>query len=216
MDPTTAIQLSDCIGQGSRAIYLDLDDVICNTAVAYLELIHREFGLEIAFDNIFSFNLQKSFGLSDSATRHLFTCGHSPEFILTIDILDGAKEAIENWRAQGNLIHIVTGRHTSAYQASLEWLANHELGYDSFTMVDKYGWEDTDHDLAVTLDEIRGRHYSFGIEDNVKMAEFLSGSMGLPVLLHDRPWNRDLKEGTTLNGGGIKRFYSWDELRSLS
>lgn len=210
------MNFSDCIGEGSKVIYLDLDDVICNTAVAYLELIDREFGLEIAFDNIFSFDLQKSFGLSDSATRHLFKCGHSPEFILAIDILDGVKEAIENWQARGSQIHIVTGRHTSAYQASLEWLGNHDLGYDSFTMVDKYGWEDTDHDLAVSLDEISSRHYSFGIEDNVTMAEFLSGSMGLPVLLHDRPWNRALKEGATLNGGGITRFYSWDELRNLS
>lgn len=210
------MKLSESIAVGSCSIYLDLDDVICDTAVALLGLIDREFGLKIAFDDIFSFDLQKSFGLSDDANRHLFKCAHSRKFILNIGILEGVKQTLDRWRAQGHQIHIVTGRHTSAHQATLSWLENQQLGYDSFSMVDKYGWEATNLDLAVTLEEISSRHYSFGIEDNVAMAEFLSGAMGLSVLLHDRPWNRDLKEGASASGGGIKRFYSWDQLGSLA
>ncbi len=206
--------MNEITDTGSQSIYLDLDDVLCDTAVAYLGLVDREFGRQIHFENIFSFDLQKSFGLSDEQNSHMFHCAHQPEFILNIGIFEGVRAILQEWRRQGHRIHIVTGRHTASYRATLDWLEQHAICYDSFTMVDKYGWQDTDHDLAVPLAEIRDRSYSFGIEDNIEMTRFLSQEMGIPVLLHDRPWNRDLQVSSGANGE-VKRFESWKNLRSM-
>ena len=59
-------------------IYIDMDDVLCDTAGAYIDLAAREFGKHVAFNDIFSFNLQKSFGLSDEEYRRFFELGHQP------------------------------------------------------------------------------------------------------------------------------------------
>lgn len=201
------MKIKELFAQTGGSIYLDLDDVLCDTAVAYLDLIDREFGLQIEFEQIFSFDLQKSFGLSDEANLHMFTCAHQPDFILSIDIFAGVRETLVRWRAQGHRLHIVTGRHTAAHQASLDWLEYHEIAYDTFTMVDKYGWPDTDHGLAVPLAEIKRRDYSVAIEDNMEMTKFLTSSMGVPVKLYDRPWNRALSPDSR-----IERFRDWNDL----
>ncbi|MGI9538393.1 MAG: hypothetical protein ACR2PB_15080, partial [Desulfocapsaceae bacterium] len=67
-----ALNIRDITSCRGGSIYLDLDDVLCDTAVAYLDLIDREFGLQVDFEQIFSFDLQKSFGLSDEANLHMF------------------------------------------------------------------------------------------------------------------------------------------------
>ncbi len=201
--------MRDITNGESGSIYLDLDDVLCDTAVAYLDLIEQEFGLQIEFEQIVSFDLQKSFGLSDDAYLHMFRCAHQPDFILNISIIDGVRETLERWKMLGHRLHIVTGRHTSSYQATLDWLEQHGIACDSFTMVDKYDREDTDHGLAVPLSAIRDRKYSFAIEDNMEMTTFLTQSMGVPVMLYDRPWNRTLSPGAL-----IERFWDWKEWNS--
>ncbi len=203
------MKIRDITDSTDGSIYLDLDDVLCDTAVAYLDLIDREFGLKIEFEKIFSFDLQKSFGLSDEANQHMFRCAHQPDFIININVFPGVSETLERWKALGHRLHIVTGRHTSSYQPTLDWLEQNDIHYDSFTMVDKYGWEDTDHDLAVPLAAIRSRDYFLAIEDNMEMTKFLTSSMDLPVMLYDRPWNRTLSPDPR-----VERFQDWNELNS--
>ena len=98
----------------------------------------------------------------------------------------------------------------SAYEASLKWLANQKVNYDSFTMVNKYQREDSDQSIAITLEALTQRKYSLAVEDSDKMAAFLSAEMGVPVALFDRPWNQDMK----LNGR-VTRYHSWDQLREV-
>ena len=129
------MKINDITNSRDRSIYLDLDDVLCDTAVAYLDLIDREFGLKIEFEQIFSFDLQKSFGLSDEANQHMFRCAHQPDFIANINIFAGVSETLERWKALGHTLHIVTGRHTSSYQATLDWLEKHDIAYDTITIL---------------------------------------------------------------------------------
>jgi len=188
-------------------IYIDLDDVLCDTAGAYLELLDKEFGRQVAFDEIFSFNLQQSFGLDDADNQRMFELAHRDDFTMNLRPIDGMAEVIGSWWEQGNTIEIVTGRHTSAHPATLEWLDEHRIRYHSFTMVDKYGWRDTDHELAISMTELAGQVFDVGIEDSPKMAAYLAENLRVPVLLFDRPWNRSFQ-----HAGKWNRCRSWSEI----
>ncbi len=176
-------------------IYLDMDDVLCDTAGAYLALLAREFDLHVDFEEVFSFNLQKSFGLDDAQNRHLFGRAHEPEFILGLKPLEGVLNVLRNWEEMGFSLSILTGRHTAAAEASLQWLEDRKIPYHSFTMVDKYNWNGTDEAIAITLEQLACMPFDIGVEDSPKMADYLTREMALPVLLFDRPWNRTYKTG---------------------
>lgn len=188
-------------------IYIDLDDVLSDTVGAYIELVDNEFGIHRDMEQIVEFNLQNSFGLTDEQNKHMFFLAHQREFTLNIKPFDDMLECLQGWKENGCQLAIVTGRHTSAYMDSLEWLQQQDVVYDSFTMVDKYGWKDTDHTIAISLDELKKRSYLFGVEDNPKMIEYLRTTMEQQVLLYDRPWNRKIKEGS-----GVIRCSHWGEV----
>ncbi len=75
---------------------------------------------------------------------------------------DGAAGIPNQWKDMNFQIAALTGRHTSAYHDSLDWLDHHEIPYDSFTMVDKYGWEDTNHELTISLGGLKVRLLRLG------------------------------------------------------
>lgn len=190
-------------------IYIDMDDVLCDTAGAYANLLAHEFGKRVGFDEIFSFDLQKSFDLDDEENRRLFTKGHEPEFIQNLNPIEHMLPVLQSWHHRGHHISVVTGRHTSAWSQSLKWLEMHGVPYHSFIMVDKYGWSDTDERIAISLDELSSIEFHVGVEDSPKMADFLTSMMHLPLLLFDRPWNRVYPIE-----GNVYRCCGWSELDS--
>jgi hypothetical protein len=192
-------------------VYIDCDDVLAESTRSYIDLLRREFGIEKTFEDIRSFNLQESFGLTREQYDHFFEVVHSREEILKFDPMPGAIETIREWKALGVEIAIVTGRLTVAYRSTLEWLAKHHVPFDRFVMVNKYNRPDMDSRIAISLDELSRLGFHFAIEDSLAMAEFLASRMNLRVALMDRPWNRaaplDLK---------IMRVASWAELKALN
>ena len=127
--------------------------------------------------------------------------------IMAFPLIDGAVGVLEDWINLGYQISIVTGRLTTAYQASLDWLAEHRVPYHSFTMVDKYSRENIDSNLSISMEEFSQLKFSLAVEDSATMALHLSQQMGIPVALMDRPWNRmvDLNHN-------LKRYASWSEI----
>ncbi|MDJ0621543.1 MAG: HAD hydrolase-like protein [Desulfocapsaceae bacterium] len=191
-------------------LYIDLDDVLCDTAGAYLRLIKQEFNLDIAFEDVFSFDLKRSFGLSDEQNKHMFKLAHSKEFVLELEVIDGVQKILVDLHNKGIKLAIVTGRHTSAYLSTQQWLDSQAIPFDSLVMVDKYGWPETNPAIAVSLDQLDLTRYTMCIEDNPDMVAYLSDIHGKQVLLFDRPWNREIQESQQ-----VRRFSSWKELPSL-
>ena len=171
-------------------IYVDLDDVLSETTLASTKLLKREYGREVALEQITSFNFQEAFGLSQKEYDYFFELIHRPEEILRLEPVDGAIEVLKNWAAQGYEIAIVTGRLTSTYETSLEWLSSHKVPYDSFIMVDKYSRPETDHRIAISMNDLSAMKFGLAVEDSLSMAEYISQTMGTQVALFDRPWNR--------------------------
>ena len=190
-----------------RAIYVDLDDVIAKTTCHYVDVLKQQFGKTVDFDGISSFNLQKSFSLSDREFEEFFQLVHEPEIILELEPFEGAIDVLNKWSGQGYEISVITGRLTSTYESSLEWLSVNHVPFDSFIMVDKYSRPVVDKNIAITLEQFSGMEFVLAIEDSVDMAYFISQRMNDSVILFDRPWNRivDFQPG-------IRRCMNWEEL----
>jgi len=189
-------------------IYVDFDDVLSDTTRAFLKILKREFGKSVNFEEISSFDLKVSFNLSDKEYAHFFERVHQAEVIMAFAPLEGAIGVLEEWVKLGYQIAIVTGRLTSAYAASLDWLAKYKVPYHSFTMVDKYSRENIDTKIAISMQEFSEMNFRLAVEDSATMALHLSQKMGIPVAMMDRPWNRKVD----LNHN-LRRYTSWSEIR---
>lgn len=188
-------------------IYVDMDDVLCETARALLAIVEREFGKTIRYDQLNTFEVGEACGLEAHEIRELVRLAHDPEEMLAMAPIKEAVAVLEQWAKAGHEIAIVTGRPPPTYEASVEWLARHRLPYHTFVMVDKYGRFPTENTIALTLPEFAARKFCFAVEDSPTMAKFLAEEMKVPVALLDRPWNRTAGEHSLIN-----RYSHWREI----
>jgi uncharacterized HAD superfamily protein len=197
--------------QVSKNIYVDMDDVLCETARRFLVVIEREFGKQIAYDRLTDFDFETSCGLTVAERARLYDRIHYADEILAIEPIPEAIDVLNRWASAGYQIAIVTGRPPDTYASSIEWLARFQVPYHSFTVVDKYGRFETENTVGLTLAELATQKFCWAVEDSLPMAKFLAETMNLPVALLDRPWNQEALEHTS-----IKRYKHWKELLSFT
>lgn len=188
-------------------IYVDMDDVLCETARHFLIIIEREFGKQVPYEQLTDFNFEQSCGLSRSERARLYEVVHFDNEILSIDPIPEAIDVLRQWAGAGHEIAIVTGRPPDTLASSLEWLARFKVPYHSFTIVDKYGRFQTDNTIGLSLADLASQQFCWAVEDSLPMAQFLATQMKLLVALLDRPWNR-----TDAAMPQISRFRDWQEI----
>jgi uncharacterized HAD superfamily protein len=197
--------------QESRIIYVDMDDVLCETARRFLVVIEREFGKQITYDRLTDFDFETSCGLTPEERAKLYETVHHDEEILCIEPIPDAIDVLNGWVGAGYEIAIVTGRPPDTFASSVEWLARFRVPYQSFTVVDKYGRFQTENTIGLSLAELSKLKFCWAVEDSLPMAEFLATTMNLPVALLDRPWNRGNVEHPN-----IRRYHHWRELSGFA
>ena len=191
----------------SKTIYVDMDDVLCETARGCLEIVERVFGKRVAYEQLTDFNLGNSCELSSEQTAELYHIVHHPDELLRLQPVNGAIAVLNQWMAKGFEIAIVTGRPPATYEPSLDWLVREQVPYHSFTVVDKYGRFKTEETIVVSLSELATKEFTFAVEDSPTMARYLAEQMKVPVKLLDRPWNR-----ATVEHPKITRHNRWFEI----
>ena len=194
-------------------IYVDMDDVLCDTAERLLVLLGEAFGKQVPLEDIHSFDLGVSFGLSREELRRFLHLAHRPEALDGYNLRPDAVAGLTHWRECGYEVWIVTGRPTVAYEATCSWLARMEIPHDRLLFVDKYGHHarlgNAEGDLrAAGMDELRELGFCLAVEDSGDMAQHLAREVGVPVALMDRPWNRDVAEIS----GQLTRCRDWQEV----
>ena len=137
-------------------IYIDFDDVLCETAEYFTKIAKEMFGIEVPYRQVQFFNLQKSFDLNDEQYEALMKAGHLPENLLNYEETPGASEAVNKWVDQGHEVFIITGRPFNSYEPSRKWLDEHHLERVPLFCVDKYGRETAkqDYKYNMTLEEL--------------------------------------------------------------
>jgi len=191
----------------SKTIYVDFDDVLCQTARHFLAVVEREFDKRIDYEELTDFDIGASCGLGPEQADELYRIVHRPDELMQMAPIEGAIAALRQWADGGYEIAIVTGRPPASYEPSLAWLARHSVPHQSFSIVDKYSRFSTADTVAIRLDELAQRQYCWAVEDSLSMAHFLATQMKLPVALIDCPWNR-----VTEDRVNVGRYADWPTL----
>ncbi|MGH7926300.1 MAG: 5' nucleotidase, NT5C type [Candidatus Binatia bacterium] len=195
----------------SRTIYVDMDDVLCETARRFLVVIEREFGKQITYDRLTDFDFETSCELTPQERAKLYETVHHDEEILCIEPIPEAIDVLNGWVGAGYEIAIVTGRPPDTFASSVEWLARFKVPYQSFTVVDKYGRFQTENTIGLSLAELAKQQFCWAVEDSLPMAKFLATTMNLPVALLNRPWNQE-----DVGHPNIRRYNHWRELSDFA
>src|ERR1041384_5626448 len=101
-----------------KTIYVDMDDVLCETAQALLGIAAREFGKTIPYDQLNTFEVGGAFGLEMREIEELFRMAHHPEEMLAMAPISEAITVLADWARSGHEIAIVTGRPPATYDVS--------------------------------------------------------------------------------------------------
>ncbi len=192
-------------------IYVDFDDCLCETARYFSGLVAEMFGLNIPYEKIRYFNLQKSFSLSDEDYDKMMIHAHQPEVLLSYDETPGAIETINFWIDKGYDVKIITGRPSSAFNASREWLNNHGLNRVPMYCLNKYGRDNfiKGSNFNLELEDYYKMHFDFAIEDSPHAFKFFEHLPDLQVMVYNRPWNQECD----FPGSNYKRCVDWKMIR---
>ena len=195
-------------------IYVDFDDVLCETARRLMGMFNARFNKSVIFEEIFTFDLNVAFGLDDAQTEALVAAFHDPAVLGALEPITGAVETLRAWQVDGIAVDIVTGRPPSSDVATRDWLRVHGVLFREVIFVDKYG---RGHREAPgvelhTCDDLRARGYTLAVDDSFAMAAFLAGRARVPVALYSRPWNLDGDEFAATGGAHIYRCSAWTDI----
>lgn len=172
-------------------IYIDFDDVICETAKYFTKLARELFGIDVPYQEVQFFNLQKSFDINEEQYDTLMKAGHIPANLLAYEETPGAAETINKWVDEGHEVSVITGRPFDAYEPSRRWLDEHGLNRVPLFCVDKYGRESFNQDCtySMTLEQLYSMTFDFAIEDSPAAFEHVLHFKNCKVAVFNRPWN---------------------------
>src|SRR5262245_42779098 len=193
-----------------KTIYVDLDDVLCQTARHFLVVVEREFGKRFSYEQLTNFDIGTACGLRSEEREHLYRVVHEPDELMKMAPIDGALAVLKQWVNVGYEIAIVTGRPPASYEPTRSWLERHGVPHHSFTMVDKYGRFATANTLAISLQELAACKFCWAVEDSLPMAQYLGGQMQIPVALIDCPWNHSAQ-----NYLNVVRRVDWTSIERI-
>lgn len=194
-------------------IYVDFDDCLCETGKAFSDLVYEMYGKLIPYEEMWYFNLRKSFDLTEEEYDALLVRGHEASVLLSIEETPGAAAVINEWIDKGHQVSIITGRPFNAFEASREWLDTHALEKVKLYCLDKYGRENflKGSDFSLELEDYRKMHFDYAIEDSTTAFKFFDHLPDLNVLVIDRPWNRD----AAFPNDHYRRCYDWETIREI-
>ncbi|MCQ2406821.1 MAG: 2-dehydropantoate 2-reductase [Oscillospiraceae bacterium] len=194
-------------------IYIDFDDIICETARFFSVLAEKMLGIHVPYEEIEYFDLRKAFGLNEEDYNALMVKGHSDEDLLALEETPGASETINSWIDAGHEVFIMTGRPASVYETSLRWLNEHKLSGIRLICCDKYGRDAflKNSSFTISLDDFYAMEFDFIIEDSPEAFKHLAAFPGARVAVLDRPWNHSC----LLPEERYTRCRNWKEIDTL-
>ena len=195
-------------------IYIDFDDVLCETAQCLSELARELFGRHVPYEAISVFNLQEAFSLSDAEIARLMERAHDTDVLAHLEPTPGGLEAVRALEAAGHDLVIVTGRPASSHDGSRGWLNRHGLAHLGLVHLDKYGRAPaTPHASApqtLSRAEFERLHFDVAIDDSPAALDLLAHRTNCTVIVYDRPWNQAYAAAPTM-----RRRRSWTEIVDL-
>ena len=198
-------------------VYVDLDDVLSQTALAFTRLLAESFDKHVALEEITSFDLSESFDLTDEELGRFMLEAHQPQRLLAVEPMPGAIDVLSAWQTEGYDVDVLTGRPPASGEVSRRWLHRHHMAHSELYFVDKYArydesaWEG--HEPVLQLAELHGDAYEVIVEDSLETAAYMAENTSARILLIDKPWNRDISKLPEATGARLERCADWSEIR---
>ncbi len=193
-------------------IYVDFDDVLCETAQFLAVLAKDMFGRDVRFEQIHTFDLQVSFQLDRAQYLELMERAHEVDFLFALPPVPGCVACLQAWRMLGYEVVVVTGRPPSTHRVNLDWLQHHGVASLPVLYADKYNRSHPappDAPPCLPLAELLQQHFDVVIDDSPIVLDALQTRPAGRTIVFDRPWNR------TYNCAGqrVARCCGWEEVR---
>ncbi|HNX33093.1 MAG TPA: 2-dehydropantoate 2-reductase [Kiritimatiellia bacterium] len=195
-------------------IYIDFDDVLCETARHLSDLARQLFNRHVPYEAISGFDLKQAFSLSDAEIDALMEHAHRTDFLTDIAPAPGGLDAVRTLEERGHDLSIVTGRPADSHAGSLGWLRKHGLAHLNVIYFDKYGRAPAvpppDAPKTLRRDEFETLHFDIAIDDSPAALDLLAPRRNCTVIVYDRPWNR-----LYAHAANMRRSASWPEIVNL-
>ncbi len=174
-------------------VYIDFDDVLCETARAFVDIVKRLYDIDVPYEDVEFFDLQKSFGLTAEQYEKMMMEGHLPEVLRGYEETDGATRVVNKWIDEGHNVYIITGRPYSAYEPSRQWLDAHGLERAKLFCLNKYGRDSfiKDSTFSLELSDFYTMSFDFAVEDSPMAFKHLAHLSDCTVAVFARPWNKN-------------------------
>ena len=175
-------------------IYIDLDDVACETCDRLAAFARQFFGRDVTVESMIDYDLRISFNFDEETYRTYMRRFHATE-LLDIPETPQACRIIREWSADGLDPVIVTGRPTYSHAETRQWLANHGLGDIRILHVDKYAklFNAAEDPLITPFPALLDLEVKFAIDDAPNAIRMIAETHLCPYALFSRPWNRNYK-----------------------
>jgi uncharacterized HAD superfamily protein len=192
-------------------IYVDIDDVLACTIEGLVALLEETHGRSVDVEDVLYFDLEKSFGLSDSEIGPFMDRAHRDDQLEAIVPTPGAALVLSRWASLGRDVHLVTGRPPTTNASSKRWLSHHGIEHEELHHLDKWSrpsWNETGLQV-LRFEDLHEYQFAFAVEDSLETAIRLVEDYDIEVALMDRPWNRDLESVTPATRSRLVRCDGW-------
>ncbi len=156
-----------------------LTDTLMPTREALIDLLNAQHGTKIDAADCREFFLQKQWNLKREQFLEFFAANQ--ETIHARSPFDGVRETLAEWEKAADL-YVITGRPEIWKGSAERWLERENIPVQGvwYTQPGKN-----------KADWVRARGVQFIVEDRVDFATQVADA-GVPVILLDRPYNREL------------------------
>ncbi len=195
-------------------VFVDLDDVLAETTRTLLDCFAEHFGRRLELEQVVSFDLAVSLGIDAETYTRFMQLVHDDAVLFRMAPRRDAEAVLSTWHHAGCEISVMTGRPPSTATISRRWLSTHRMPHHRLGFVDKYGrpdWRGGD-EPAIPLEELPAMGFDLVVEDSLRTAAFLAERLDVPVVLMDRPWNRDLAALPERTRERIVRCRDWSDV----
>jgi uncharacterized HAD superfamily protein len=185
-------------------IAIDFDDVLFDMTPSLIEYVNAHYGTAVTYEEHFSFFLEDVWSVSiEEAKRRVDEFVRSDRHGQVPPVPDAI--AVTRRLQQKHRLHLVTGRCLTHKPQAMSFLDIHFAEtFETYNFTNFFS--DVHKDKAITKAELcqnKGMHVL--IEDAPVHALDVA-KLGIPVLLYDRPWNKDLAHDH------ITRVRNWLEI----
>jgi uncharacterized HAD superfamily protein len=178
-------------------IGLDFDDTLMHTREGLVDLLNHLHNTNVRIEDCHDYYLSHPWKLTEDQFHAMFEA-HESHLHLQPP-LEGLLETLRAWAPHADF-SIITGRPDFWLPSAIAWLAKHRISVDNIIAAKARGGKG-----AVA----RALAIDFFVEDHASFAKEVI-DVGIPVLLIDRPYNRELHHPL------IHRVADWHDIRRIA